>query len=101
VGYIPFGQQQMTGLLKVPTKAQSCQDSRGHDFGISHLTLGILVMMKSFRHIVTQTKDRYNLSLHRFTRRRWFGFVTFQFTRNLWIFVPTHKVSTWVKYIYG
>jgi hypothetical protein len=53
VGYIPFGQQQMTGLLKVPTKAQSCQDGRGHDFGIGHLTLGILVMMKSFRHIVT------------------------------------------------
>lgn len=79
--------QGVARSFKVPGKKQGGHKHGGHDLRIAHLTLGIFVMVKSFQHVVTQTINRYNLGVQGFTCK-WFGFVTHQFTRNLWIFLP-------------
>ena len=90
VGHIALGLQHMPGLLKIAAKAQRSQNGGGHYFGFRHLTLRIIAIKERFEHIITQTKDRYNLNVHRFTCN-WSGLVTFQFTPNLWTFLPVHQ----------
>ncbi len=62
------------------------QDDSGRDFGLCHLTLWVVDMVESFPHVVTHSKNGYNVSIHGFTGRRWIGLITYQFKSNLWIF---------------
>jgi hypothetical protein len=41
----------------------------GHDFGVGHLRLGILVVVQGFKTVVTQAVDRYNTVVHEFLQR--------------------------------
>jgi hypothetical protein len=97
VGNVAFYPKHMAGLLKVSAKAQGSHDGRGHDLGIRHLTLRVIAIVKSFQHIVTQTKDSYNLSVHRFTCN-WYGLVTFPiYTKPMDFSTFSPKVATWVN----
>jgi hypothetical protein len=52
---------------EVAFEVQHGYDRSSHHFRISHLALGILVMMQGFEHVITQTKNDYNLGIHEFS----------------------------------
>jgi hypothetical protein len=56
--------QVLQRLLEVPAKVQRSHNRRRHHFGIPNLALWVFLMMQCFQHIVTKTKDCYNLSVH-------------------------------------
>jgi hypothetical protein len=79
--------QRVPRGFKIASEKQGGYNGGGQHFGVRHLALWIVAMVHQFQHVITQAVSRYNLGVHRFTCK-WFGFVTYQFTRNLWIFLP-------------
>jgi hypothetical protein len=56
--------QQPAGQLEIAAKVQRSYQPGGHDFRVTHLALLVLIVMQRFQHVVTQTKDCYNLAVH-------------------------------------
>src|SRR5215207_2893616 len=63
---IPMFTQILTGQTKVPFEVQHRHNGGRHDLGIRHLALGIFMMLQGFEHVITQTKNDYNLGVHEF-----------------------------------
>jgi hypothetical protein len=51
----------------IAAKIKRSNDRSAHHFSIAHYTLLIFLMMKTFQHIVNQTKNGYNLGVHEFS----------------------------------
>src|SRR5215211_3821228 len=63
---IPIFIQVLTSQTKIPFEIQHRNDGCRYDFGIRHLALRIFRMMQRFEHVIAQTKNNYNLSIHEF-----------------------------------
>jgi len=51
---------------KIASKVQHGDNGGRHHFCIRHLTLSIFPVVQGLEHIITQTKNDYNLSVHEF-----------------------------------
>jgi hypothetical protein len=89
--------QILARKTEIPFEIQHRHNGGGHHFSIRHLTLSIFKMMHSLQHIITQTKNDYNLSVHEFFLC-FGGRDTPTVIDNSWTFVNLHpKVATWVN----
>src|ERR1051326_2289105 len=78
--------QKRPRLFQVPSKEGRCHNRSGHDFRITHLTLDIFMMMKSFQNIVTNAINGYNLTVQEGSSALVFGVVTSTLADPSWTF---------------
>jgi hypothetical protein len=58
--------QILTGQTKISFERQHRHNGGRHDFSVRDLALLIFSVAQGFQHIITQTKNDYNLGVHEF-----------------------------------